>query len=163
MNNWRKVALLGAAATCVAAPAAGAPLVKRVTFDTVAQGDGSASAMTQADDLVVRSAKRWRHVWNQLNAGVVSPTGEQSQPPAVNFRRSMLLVVLQGQRGSGGHSIAVTRVTKAAGQLVAQVEERSPGADCITTQHMTSPYHVVRVPRSPRAVVFTHRQGATTC
>ena len=166
MSRRRKITVLGIVATAVAAPAAAAPLVKDVAFGMVAQGDGSASSLTKANDLVVRSQKRWHEIWNQLNAGVqtMPPTGAQYQPPpAVDFKRRMLLVVLQGQRRSGGYSIAVTRVTKVAGQLVAKVEEQSPGPSCFTTQQITSPYHVVSVPRSARAVVFRHRAGTTQC
>jgi hypothetical protein len=154
------------AATAAVPAASGAPLLRAVAFDTVAKGDGASSSLTKPDDLVIRSKARWRDVWNQLNAGVqtMPPTGAQyPPPPAVDFRRSMLLVVLQGQRGSGGHSIAVTRVSKLASQLVVRVEERSPGAGCMTAAVMTAPYHVVRVPRSNRSVVFTHRQSTYGC
>lgn len=129
-----------------------------VPFETVAQGNGASSHLRQGD-YVIRSQARWQKAWQALNWGVM-PT---PPTPVVDFQRSMLLVVQEAQRGGGGYSIAVTHVAKLARQLVVDVEERSPGAGCMTSALVTAPYHVVRVPRTGGAVMFTHRQTTYSC
>lgn len=159
MSRLRKIAVAGALAASVAAPASGALAPKPVPFDPVAQGDGVSSSLTRPADYVIRSQKSWRRAWQALNRGVTPPPAA----PSIDFRRSMLLLVTQGYRPTAGYAIDVAGVSKAAARLVVDVEEHSPGPGCFVAQHVTAPYDVVRVPRSSRVVSFVRHPGATTC
>jgi hypothetical protein len=86
--------------------------------------------------LVIRDQATWAHFWSELGAGV---------RPEVNFSRDLVIAVALGQRSSGGHDIAVQRVTRTGGQLRISVVETSPGPGCMTTAALTQPVDVVMV------------------
>lgn len=86
--------------------------------------------------LVIRDQATWAHFWSELGAGV---------RPEVNFGRDLVIAVALGQRPSGGHDIAVQRVTRTGGQLRISVVETSPGPGCMTTAALTQPVDVVMV------------------
>ena len=117
-----------------------------VAFRTVAKGDGLSSSIPR-QSVTIRGERRWTKLWDTLN---------EPGTPRVDFSRHMLIAVTQGRRPSGGHAIRIRRIERARVWVVSVVEtEPSPG--CPSTGVITSPYHVVRVPRSSRPVRFDGR------
>ena len=86
---------------------------------------------------MIRDRETWSRFWSELGAGV---------QPQVDFRRDLVIAVASGERSSGGHDIAVQRVTRSDGRLRIEVLETTPGADCMTTGSLTQPVDVVMVP-----------------
>lgn len=148
-------ALLAATLLLTAAPASAAP----VPFRTVAKGDGASSELKRRAGLVIRGEERWKRVWRKLTAGIEPRPGR----PRIDFSRHMLLVAVQGRQPSGGHRTTITGVEDAGARLIVDVDDISPGAGCITTGVMTSPYHVVRVRRSGDRVGFTRHPVERDC
>jgi PrcB C-terminal len=130
-------------------------LRRPVPFRTVAIGDGSSSRLQKPTGLAVKSKARWRTLWRALGAG--------GKLPPVDFSRHMLLVASQGRQPSGGHQLRIASVGDPGDALVVDVTEVSPGPGCVTTGGITSPYHVVRVPRSDKPVRFVRHPKEKTC
>lgn len=65
----------------------------------------------------------------------------------VDLEQQMVLAAFMGTRGSGGHSIEVTRAVETDSRVKAHVTLTSPGPECIVTMAFTSPYQVVALPR----------------
>jgi hypothetical protein len=130
-------------------------LRRPVPFRTVAIGDGSSSRLQKPTGLVVKSRARWKTLWRALGAG--------GKLPPVDFSRHMLVVASQGRQPSGGHQLRIAGVGDTGDALVADVTEVSPGPGCVTTGVITSPYHVVRVPRSDQPVRFVRHSKENTC
>src|SRR4051812_19142067 len=129
-------------ALAVCAPAS----ASAVTFHTVAEGDGAASTIDSKQNLTLRTKSSWRKLWKQV--------GVPGSPPHVDFSKQMLIAVTQGREPSGGHAIRVTRVDRVGSGLLVTVVETKPGEGCFTPSLITSPYHVVRVPKTPAKVRF---------
>ena len=87
--------------------------------------------------LVIRDSNTWASFWSELGAGV---------RPKVDFSRDLVIAVASGERTSGGHDLAVDRVSLEGGDLRIEVVETSPGPNCMTTAAMTQPVDVVMVP-----------------
>jgi len=84
--------------------------------------------------------------------------------PDVDFTRDVVVAVAAGQRSTGGHEIAVDRVTQTDGQLSVEVVERTPGPNCITTASLTQPVDVVVVPSADaRGWSFMERKEIRGC
>jgi hypothetical protein len=84
--------------------------------------------------------------------------------PAVDFNRDVVIVAAAGQRPTGGHEIAVTRVTQTQGGLTVEVVERAPGPNCMTTASLTQPVDIVIVPVSGvRSWNFVERKEIRGC
>ena len=128
----------------------------RLPFRTVAKGDGAASSLRDPAGLVVGRDARWKRIWRRL-------TGGDRGRPRVDFDRRRLLVVVQGRRPSGGHQIRIRRVDGLPDGIVVDVRELSPAPGCPAGGVLTSPYHVVSIPRVDRRVDFVRTQRMADC
>jgi hypothetical protein len=117
------------------------------------------SGFTEKERLVIRDADQWSRAWARITVGL-SP---RQPTPSVDFAREMIVLVAMGQRLTGGYAIAVEGVYDAGGRLYVEVRELSPGGSCGTTQALTQPIDVVRVPRRDGAVVFVERAETIDC
>jgi len=70
-----------------------------------------------------------------------------------------------GSKPTGGYDIKITGVKEreAEGLIAISVEESSPGKDCIVSQALTSPYHIIETDKTDKEVVFDTSQFADPC
>ncbi|HEX4346381.1 MAG TPA: protease complex subunit PrcB family protein, partial [Vicinamibacterales bacterium] len=74
--------------------------------------------------------------------------------PDVDFSREMVVGVFLGSRNSAGYSVEIVSVEKDAGGLVVRYRESAPGRRTLSEQIITSPSHLVAVPKTDGAVRF---------
>jgi hypothetical protein len=125
-----------------------------VKFRTVVKGDGLSSSIPR-QSVTIRGERRWTKLWDTLD--------ESGDAPEIDFSRHMLIAVTQGRRPSGGHAIRIRRIVRAGGAWVVSVVETEPSRGCPSTGVITSPYHVVRVPRSARRISFERTVTERDC
>ncbi len=99
-------------------------------------GQWSSSGITTATRLVIRDEVAYASFWAGLGGG---------ERPSVDFSRDVVIAVASGQRATGGHSIAVERVTRSGAGLAVEVVETVPGPGCVTTHALTQPVDVIVV------------------
>ena len=99
--------------------------------------------MDDARQTTVRSAAEWEKLWRQH-------AGEKTKP-AVDFSKEMVLALFMGTRPTAGFTIEIVGVREDGAALMVQYRETRPPAGGITAQVLTSPYHIVAVPK-PAAV-----------
>lgn len=117
------------------------------------------SALEAPAERVIRTRPEWIEAWAGLG-GPQPPTA----PPDVDFERDMVVLVALGERGSGGHAVRVEGVSGgSAGSVTVHVTRTAPGPMCMTTQAVTSPVDVVRVPRAAGVVRFATRDVQSPC
>ncbi len=139
-----------------AAPARGyAPYGGTVPLGIRRIGQWTHTGIREARRLVIRDANSWDQFWSELAVG---------DRPDVDFTRDVVVAVAAGQRSTGGHEIAVDRVTQIDGELSVEVVERTPGPNCITTASLTQPVDVVVVPSADaRSWSFVERKEISGC
>ena len=160
------------AAVCTAASCSGAgPLLPEPDFPAgavdIGWSDAGAghvahgyySGFTNPARLVIDNAADFRTAWTQAYTGM-SPT---VNPPAIDFSRWSVIVVASGTHNTGGYDIAVTRLARTADYLYVEVTSTSPGSRCGTTQALTQPFDIVRIPRPPGPAVFVERTVVHDC
>jgi len=108
---------------------------------------GGVSGVMQPRQVVIRAADDWDTLWRQH-------AGADAQVPAVDFDREMVVGVFLGARNTGGYAVEITGVEEAAGKVVVHYTETTPGRDTMLAQVITSPFHLVKVPRSDGEVSF---------
>lgn len=116
------------------------------------------SGFLEPTDLVIRDATALRAAWTTLFEGIPG-----NALPAVDFASETVVVLALGQRSSGGYTVKFDGVTRAGGAALVRYTATSPGRDCMTTQMMTSPVDVVRVPRLDPTVRFERRDVTAAC
>jgi hypothetical protein len=137
-------------------PAQGyAPYGNEGTLEIRRIGQWTRTGIGEARRLVIKDANAWAQFWSELGMG---------DRPAVDFNRDVVIVAAAGQRPTGGHEIAVTRVTQTQGGLTVEVVERAPGPNCMTTASLTQPVDIVIVPVSGvRSWNFVERKEIRGC
>jgi hypothetical protein len=109
--------------------------------------------------VVISNAQAWAEAWSTIHAHFAVPPAL----PAVDFSTSVLILAAMGPRSTMGYSVVIQEIRVAGGSLDVTVLERSPGASCVTGQAVTSPVHVVEVPRRATTASFTVNTVTYAC
>ena len=121
---------------------------------TIARGD--ASHVAEPRRAIARTEEEWRALW-------AVHAGPGAAPPAVDLAVHTVAAAFAGEKPSAGHSIevteAVTEADRARGITLA-VEERGPGRDTVAAAIITSPFHIVAVPRTAGEVAWSEDRGS---
>jgi len=134
---------------CGPYPAGGLPMPMRELAKGAFSGYRNTDPNFFGEDLVLRTEAAGVRFWEQHTSIWAAPWN----PPAVDFSREMVLVSLAGRRPSGQNSIQITSVEEKPCHLeVTVVETTAP----IGIAAITSPFHMVAVPRSLKEVRFIH-------
>jgi hypothetical protein len=127
-----------------------------VPFETIDIGEYS--GVQESGEKVVYNQEDWVALWNRVHA-IQTPLPEV---PAVDFSQYTVVAVFQGMKGSGGHSITVREIADNNKELEVTAREVVPPAECIVTEALTNPYHIVRIAKTPRSFIF-HRNVDRVC
>ncbi len=119
------------------------------TLPTVAQG--ASSGVEEPRQVVVRSPAEWDTLWK-------SHAGPQPAP-AVDFSMNMVAAVFLGERPTAGYRVVIVGTRRENDALVIEYIERPPGAGALVAQVLTSPFHIVKLPRFNGPIRF-RRGGA---
>jgi hypothetical protein len=112
----------------------------------VTVSEGSRSAIAEPREATARTAAEWQALWKQHGA---------SEPaPAVDFTKEMVAAVFLGTRPTGGYAVEIRAARREGAALVIEYVEHAPGRDAIVTQALTSPFHIVRLPKYDGMVRF---------
>lgn len=113
---------------------------------------GPMSAVDGPKQMVARSADEWGALWKS-HAG--------TQPaPSVDFSANMVAAVFLGTQPTGGISVEMTGARRDGDALVIEYVERRPGRGDIVSQVLTSPFHIVKLPRHAGPVRFEKQTGS---
>ena len=156
-----RIALLLTGAAAVGAPST-APAKSRVPasvpFSMVALGHFSQWTHGPLD-LVVDDAALWQLVWDEHVKGIAF-----TPPlPEIDFSTHAVLAVFMGDQPSSGHWTEIAAVTTNGVRLDVFVVDHAPGASCITSPHVASPFHFVKIPKTSLPVAFHHAPAVTPC
>lgn len=107
---------------------------------------GDQSNLDEPRHVALRTAQEWNTLWRQHAA-------DRSQP-SVDFGREMVVGVFLGTRNTAGYAVEIVGATVEQGVLVVRHREVRPLKGGIVAQVITSPYHIVAVPRHAGEVKF---------
>ena len=113
-------------------------------LSTVAQG--AMSNIEEPRQAVVRTATEWQALWKQH--------ASEGTPPSVDFNQSTVVAVFLGSRPTTGFAVEITAAKTEGTRTMVEYLERQPPRDAIVAEVLTSPFHIVRLPRTAGAVEF---------
>ena len=111
---------------------------------TVDKGDQS--NIDEAKQVAIRSDAEWSTLWTRH--------GGERKKPAVDFSREMVVGVFMGSRPSAGYTTSIVSTVSKDGKMLVRYEEKVPAKGMMTAQIITSPYHLVTVPKMAGEVSF---------
>lgn len=116
---------------------------------------GPNSARTSPYLAAAYNEAQMRAVWGSHRPG--------TSPPFVDFDKETVVAVFLGTRATGGFTVVIEKATRDGDDLVVNWLEGRPGATCVVTQALTSPYVIVRVPKVTGTVRFESRVTTYEC
>jgi hypothetical protein len=111
------------------------------TLDT-----GPMSNIDEPRQVVARTTGEWSALWKAHNPG--------RPAPAVDLSREMVIGLFMGSRPTAGYSVRITGIERRDDALVIKYDESAPPRGALTAQVLTSPYHIVAIPKADGEVKF---------
>ena len=127
----------------LAAVAAAGVILQAITFTNVAQGQ--TSQIDEARRVVIRTDAEFQALWKMHS---------QAPIPKVDFSKSLVVGVFMGMRPTAGYRVTVTAVRRTPKGAVVEYTEAVPDKDRMVAQMLTSPFHLVAIPRDVELVEF---------
>jgi len=124
-----------------------------IALTTIARGD--ASRITEPRRSIVRSPEEWTALW-------AAHAGPDAAAPAVDFTSLVVAAAFAGERPTAGHAIEITAAVEGPGGARLVVEQRAPGPGMMAAQILTSPFHIVSLPRTAGEVTWVDAAPAAS-
>lgn len=135
------------------APAAVPTTGGSVTFSVLQEGD-NAGELDERKNYRIKTQEELDQLWTIVGQGGA---------PAVDFATSEVLAAFDGIRPTGGYFVRIASVedTSAARRVV--IEHTAPGAGCMTTSALTSPFTMVVVPKTDLPIARVDVEKTEDC
>ena len=117
------------------------------------------SGLNEPARVVIRTEQEWTALWDQM----LNNFHPKPAMPVVDFSQHMLVVAAMGAQPTGGYGIRIENVSRRNAVITATVRLTSPGARCFTSQALTQPADIVRMPRSELPVHFVDASSVHEC
>jgi hypothetical protein len=159
MSKWLlSLALTGGlVAGCAQVPGSGAPQpgasVPALQLTDIAKG--ADSQISQSRRVAVKDDAAWQALWQEH-------AGSDKVRPTVDFTKEMVLGAFAGEHLTAGYVVTIQNMQPRDNQILVNVREASPGPGGVTAQVLTTPFHLVRVPRQDKEIVFIEAPGVPT-
>jgi hypothetical protein len=111
---------------------------------TVAKG--WQSHVDEPRQVVVHTAKEWSELGHMIDP--------DRQLPELDFSREMVVGVFLGTKPTSGFGVEIAAVRDQADALVVQYREAHPHPGLMVAQVLSSPYHLVAIPKRAGDVKF---------
>lgn len=126
--------------------------INELKFKTINRGFNSNQAAQ--NNYVIKSEEEWISILQKTNAELPAP---------VDFDDEMILAVFQGEKPTGGYNIEIRKIVENENTIEVLVSETSPGSKCMVTDALTSPFHIIRIQKSDKEVLFRTEKVVTAC
>lgn len=117
-------------------------------FETIMKG--SNGFMSERKNYIIRSNQEWLDL---LGKNIDKIDSVLLSLP-VDFKNEMIFAIFQGEKPTGGYSIEITKIIENKDNTEVFVKETSPGVNCMVTKSLISPFHIVKLQKIDKEVVF---------
>lgn len=145
---WKILTLVGLMMTGIALADEKKPGVA-----VVKEWKGSNAVQEAPKRIVVEDQKGWEEVWS----GMEGNRHPKPKTPKIDFDTHKVIAVFMGRRMTGGYSVKITSIEE-KDKLVVKVKESGPPPGAMVTMALTSPYHVVVIPKADKPVEFINEK-----
>ena len=114
------------------------------SFVTIAQSERASYEFAEKSNKVINDVDSFETFWNQLYTNRDNPP----QLPDVDFSKYSVVAAMMGIQDTGGHSIDVVKVAEANNIIGVKIEEMEPARNCVVTEALTSPFHIVKIEKN---------------
>lgn len=117
-------------------------------FKTIAKDD--MSGFKEYERHVVKDKKEWKDLWDIVQQCFIPP----KPLPEIDFEKYMIIGIALGECCSDGYSVSIDKIVDKKDRIEVYARSRGPSPEDIVGMMITHPYHIVRVKRLDKEVVF---------
>lgn len=121
---------------------------KELAFENISRG--FSSGHDGRKDYVIKDNSEWSNLWDIVNS-IRRPLPAL---PVADFNNEMIIAVFQGAHSTGGYSTEITRIIEKDSSIEVFVKETSPSPGDMVAQVFTQPYHIVKIKKTDKQVLF---------
>jgi hypothetical protein len=118
-----------------------------LAFETVEKG--AYSGHDEAGNYVIKTQEDWTELWTKVKSNEIP----QPELPEIDFGRDMVIAVFLGTRNTGGYGIEITGIVESSTVKV-YAKEKTPEPGSMVTMALTQPYHIVKLQKVEKSIVF---------
>jgi len=118
-----------------------------VNFETIDLGHYCAHR--ERVDYIIQTQQEWDELWQKTY-------GASLEAPDINFSSNIVIAVYMGERATGGYRIEITNIGENEEHIRVHIRETRPSPFDFVTMALTQPYHIVKLNRIPKLIVFIH-------
>jgi hypothetical protein len=127
---------------------------QKYEFETIEKGFHSGIILDSPRIYKIDNQPDWDDFWAD-HKSIIDPDSEQ---PEVDFSNYDVIAVIDKEEPTGGFMMEIKAVEEHNGKLNVRITKTEPGPDCVVTQALTQPFHIIRTGKSslqPRMVLTT--------
>jgi hypothetical protein len=127
-----------------------------LTYAVAAEGT-DAIGIDRRVNYRLRSEEEYAMLWDEMFMGN-GPTR-----PSIDFARDEVLAVFNGTHSTTGHAVTVSDIKDADGVRTVTILRYVPGEACAVSSQITSPYAIVRAPKSALPIQRIEQETVSPC
>jgi hypothetical protein len=127
-----------------------------VEFVVIDEGDRAVN-ISDRKNYLVNGEEELQRLWTMVYGASAPPK------PALDFMQHDVIAVFMGEAPSGGHAITISGIEDTADARIVRIMLTAPGEGCMTSQAITSPYQLVRVPISSLPLTKEYAETTADC
>ncbi len=114
----------------------------------VGKGDLMGSENISNQNITIYDNGGWNKIINSIDQYRLQQLFTSTN---VDFNNFQIIAVIDAVKSSGGHSIDITNIEETPNNIVVTIKHLLPGN---ATTVMSQPFHIVKIPKSTKPVVF---------
>ncbi len=119
----------------------------QVSYSEITKESYSSDKKIPKSNLVIKDVAAWNSLLSKISPAEVSNFKETN----IDFTKYQVIAVFDEVHNSGGYSIDITKITQSNSEITVKVEQLKKGD---LTSVVTQPFHIVKITKSNKAVVF---------
>ena len=130
-------------------PSSEAFVDQELPLETISKG--YYSGHEEEKNYILKDNTEWTNLWSIVH----SNRSPEPELPSINFNSEIVIAVFQGTRSTGGYSIEVTKIIEKESTVAVFIKKTEPSPGGVTTQALTSPYHIIKTKKVDKEIIFT--------
>lgn len=122
--------------------------LQTITPVLVGKGNLMGSENISNQNITIYDNVSWSKIINSIDQNRLQQSFTSTN---VDFNNFQIIAVIDAVKNSGGHSIDITNIEETPNNIVVTIKHLLSGDE---TTVMTQPFHIVKIPKTTKPVVF---------
>ncbi|MCD1118329.1 protease complex subunit PrcB family protein [Chryseobacterium turcicum] len=122
----------------------------QINFQLIGKGNLMGSSYAPPQNTAITNSTQWNNFLNQIDSSNNHPSSTFTETN-IDFNQFMVILVVDSVYPNGGHSVDIMTIDENSQNIEVDVEKLLQGD---VTTVITQPYHIVKIPKILKPVIF---------